>query len=112
MNRWLVAVTAGLFFIFGCGTETTQPPDDLIPRDTFVELLAEVQLIEAVFNQNMIRNDDPRARIARYYKTTFEKFDVTPEQFQTTYTWYYSQPELLLEIYDEVITVISTKRAK
>jgi len=110
MIRTLVAVTVGLLFLLGCGKDVPDPPKNLIPRETFVELLAEVQLIEAVLNQNMIRNDEPRARIARYYKTTFERFNVTPQQFQDTYTWYYSQPELLLEMYDEVITVISTKR--
>ncbi len=111
MRTWLFAITAGLLLLCGCGKDVPSPPTNLIPRDTFVELLAEVQLIEAVFNQNMIRNDEPRARLARYYKTTFEAFNVTPLQFQETYTWYYSQPDLLLEIYDEVITVISTKRA-
>lgn len=110
MIRQFFAVAIGLIFLLGCGKDVPEPPQDLIPRETFVELLAEVQLIEAVLNQNMIRNDEPRARIARYYKTTFATFNVTPQQFQDTYTWYYGQPELLLEIYDEVITVISTKR--
>jgi hypothetical protein len=111
MKRRFFAVAIGLIFLWGCGKDVPDPPSGLIPRETFVELLAEVQLIEAVLNQNMIRNDEPRARIARYYKTTFETFKVTPQQFQETYTWYYGQPDLLLEIYDEVITVISTKRA-
>jgi hypothetical protein len=111
MKRRFFAVAIGLIFLWGCGKDVPDPPSGLIPRETFVELLAEVQLIEAVLNQNMIRNDEPRARIARYYKTTFETFKVTPQQFQETYTWYYGQPNLLLEVYDEVITVISTKRA-
>lgn len=111
MIHRLFPIALGLIFLYGCGKDAPPPPAGLIPRETFVELLAEVQLIEAVLNQNMIRNDDPRARIARYYKTTFETFKVTPQQFQETYTWYYGQPDLLLEVYDEVITVISTKRA-
>lgn len=82
----------------------------MIPRETFVEVLVEVQLIEAVYNQNMVRNDDPRGRIARYYRETFEHFGITREEFTTTYAWYYRHPHEMMDIYDEVVMHLTRKQ--
>lgn len=85
-------------------------PDNLIPREQFVEVLVEVQLIEAIYNQNMVRNDDPRGRIARYYSETFERFGVTREAFSATYAWYYRHPYEMMDIYDEVVMRLTRRQ--
>lgn len=107
-----------LLYLFGfllgflaCGEEEIPPPDNLLPREQFVEVMVEVQLIEAVFNQNMIRSDEPQRRIARYYKETFERLGVDRKAFEATHTWYHRKPELLQEVYDEVISVLSQRQS-
>lgn len=107
-----------LFYLFlfslgliACGEEELPPPENLMPREQFVEVMVEVQLIEAVFNQNMIRSDEPRMRIARYYKETFERLGVDREDFEATHTWYHRNPDLLQEVYDEVISILSQRQS-
>lgn len=91
--------------------DAEEPPENLLPRDTFVEVMVEVQLIEAIFNQNMIRNDEPKARIARYYKDSFEQFGVSREAFEATHEWYHKHPAELQNIYDEVISKLRQKQS-
>jgi hypothetical protein len=101
----------GVLLNAGCSSDA-KPPEDLIDRETFVILLAEVQLIEAIYNQNMIRNDQPRDRLARYYQDTFEQHQVSREAFTETYGWYYRHPKLMMELYDEVIAELSRRQTE
>lgn len=95
--------------LYAC-SESEPMPDNMIPREKFVEVLVEVQLIEAIYNQNMVRNDDPRGRIARYYSETFERFGITREEFTATYAWYYRHPYEMMDVYDEVVMLLNRKQ--
>lgn len=101
-----------LIFLASCSKSERIPPADIIPRDTFVALLTDVQLLEAVSKQKMIRTDDPGPRIARYYKKTFEKFEVTEEQFLTSFKWYYEDPEDMIAIYEEVLNDLVNRQSE
>ena len=105
-----IALFAASAFVAGCST-SDDAPEDLLPRDTFVQVLVDVQMIEAIYNQNMIRNDNPRQRIARFYSETFEKHGVTREQFTATYAWYYRHPYEMMDVFDEVVLELSKFQA-
>lgn len=106
------ALAGGVFcflLIAGCsGSSSTD--DGVMEREAFIDLLVEVQLIEAVYNQNMIRYDNPRERMARYYKEAFEQRGVTREQFTDTYAWYYTRPLEMMAVYDEVVDLLTQRQ--
>jgi hypothetical protein len=106
-----IVYTVAFAFLLGC-SDVPEPPSDVLPRETFVEVLTDVQIIEAVFNQNLIRNDDPKLRIARYYKETFERHGVEPEAFVRTYNWYYAHPELMMPVYDDVMAQLAQRQGE
>lgn len=111
MKRLKVVITAIVVvaLLVGCGRSVDQP-ENLLPREKFVEVLVEVQLIEAVYNQNMLRNDDPRARIARYYDESFDRLGVTKEVFEETYLWYFAHPKEMMDVLDEVVMLLGKKQ--
>ncbi|WP_306641079.1 DUF4296 domain-containing protein [Sanyastnella coralliicola] len=102
MKNWWVIVL--FLFLFACAAETEEGyPEDILPRDQFVEIMVDVQLVEAVGKQKMIRTDDPRLKLAGYYQETFDKHNTNDSIFFKTYDWYYAHPEMMVEVYDEVI---------
>lgn len=108
LHTWILAAVVALV---ACDT-TPEPPDGILPREKFVEVLTDVQIIEAVFNQNVIRTDEPKLRIARYYKETFEQHGVTQEEFTQTYLWYYGHPELMMLVYDDVMAKLAQRQGE
>lgn len=98
--------------LMACSKKERIPPADIIPRQTFIELLTDVQLLEAVSKQKMIRTDNPGPRIARYYKKTFEKFEVTEEQFLKSFQWYYEDPADMVAIYEEILNDLVNRQSE
>ena len=84
----------------------------LIPREKFVQVLTETQLLETARKQKMIKGDDPIAAVTEQYRLIFEEHGVTQEEFETTYKHYYAQPKEMVILYDEVIAEISKRESQ
>lgn len=69
--------------------------------------MADIQLVEALAKQKMIRNDDPEVKLAEYYGAIYDKYGIADSAFHKTYDWYHRHPDELLEIYDEVLSRLS-----
>lgn len=87
-------------------------PDTLLSQDRFIEVYTEAILIEAAFKQKMYKTEDPTIWLAKQYSTLFLSKKITAETYDESFTWYSSKPELLLEIYGEVIENLSKLEAK
>ena len=70
-------------------------------REAFIEVHAELQLLEAAHRQHMLKGDRDIAR-ARYRASILKEAGVTDSAFTATYDWWYSQPEILPPLLDDV----------
>ena len=105
--------TASIAFLLlaGCGTGVTfdgpPEPEGVIARDTFVQVLTEVHLIEGALKQRLFRNDDGQERALSHYAELYDRWGIDEERFKTTYTWWYQRPvamDMLLEEVAENLT--------
>lgn len=106
-----------LFFIFAlalslvaCVDQVTPTrPDDVLDRETFTNLMVEVQLIEAMYNRKLAEDEDVAVRDAIYpfYAASFEKFGTNQEQFSRSFEWYSSNPQEMKLVYEEVENQLS-----
>lgn len=94
--------------LFACSEPEIERPAGLLTREQFIDVMVDVQLVEAIAKQKMIRNDDPKVKLAEYYGVIFEKHGIADTTFNKTYDWYHGQPDELLSIYDEVLSKLST----
>ena len=74
----------------------------MLDRTTFVEVHAQLQLLEAAYRQRMLQGGDRDAIRAAHRKRILETAGVSDTAFTATYEWWYSQPEALPGILDEV----------
>ena len=88
-----------------------EPPksdaQNLIARDTFVQVLTEVNLIEGVKKQRLMRDDEQGLIILQHYVELFDRFDVNEERFKSTYQWWYQHPAEMDELLEEVSEALS-----
>ena len=105
----LVLLLAGL----GACSSSKQPeptsPSHILSRDSFLLMLTEVQLIEGVSKQRLLRNDDEEALLTGHYAELFQRFDISESTFLESYRWWYTQPaamDALLQEAAEALTAM------
>ena len=72
-------------------------------------MLTEVQLIEGVSKQRLLRNDDEEALLTGHYAELFQRFDISESTFLESYCWWYTQPaamDALLQEAAEALTAM------
>ena len=88
----------------GCSspTQSKAEPTGLIARDTFVNVLTEVHLIEGVKKQRLLRKDEEGAVLLRHYVELFERYQINENRFKETYQWWYQHPKEMDGLLEEV----------
>lgn len=110
MRSWFVIL--GLIGLSGCTGPQQQPPADLIPRDSFVQVLADVHVIEARISHEMVVDQRTDSPAQRYYDEMYAERGITKEQYAKTYTWYTEHPEVMKALYDEVLQELGKRKER
>ncbi|MDZ4824083.1 MAG: DUF4296 domain-containing protein [Flavobacteriales bacterium] len=81
-------------------------PDGLLDEKKMVQVLTDVELLEATFTSQFQRNDTSRAQLAPHYQEIFSKHKVTQEAFEKSFSWYSTKPDRMQvirsQVYDEL----------
>ncbi len=133
MKRFLILA---LLFAFSCKSSTkkgVEKPDNLIPEDKMVQVMADVHVLEAALNLRFpksripqvqfpieLRNDsaavsfadDPEANMPLQSIDIFKREGVTKKQYESSMKWYCTDPENLSKMYDDVIIELMKRQTK
>lgn len=96
-----------------CGSKTEKIPSDILPQKKMIAILTDVQIAEAALQ---IRNTTLADSIVNFelsqYKFIFKKNNVSPAEFKKSFYYYTDRPEIMVEMYKEVISALSKKQAE
>ena len=88
-------------------------PEGILPVDKMTAVMTDVQLTEAfIQSRGLERNDSTKNIAYSYYKTAFNRNNVTPEQFQKSFEYYSKRLDLISKMYDDVITELNKRQAE
>lgn len=109
----LLFVVVGLASCTQNVSKEMDPPDDLIPRDTMVSIFVDLRLLDAVVNFEQ-RKSNPKLNDLNYYlhNSVMEKYQITREQFETSYTYYQTDLNVIDGIYADAITRLSLMKTR
>ena len=108
-----------VFMVVGCVDDprdlaTVNPPEGIMVRSEFVDLMAEIQILEGAAKIRVFRNDDVKKRLGEAYFKIFEKHSVNSEEFDKSHTWWWEHPVamkgVLLEITEKISQIESEKK--
>ena len=102
--RYLILIL--VVFVASCGDaekKAEKAPANIIPSETMVPLLVDLQLIEGANTTKHFLGDTGRANYELLYNTVFEKHSVRKEQFDSAMVYYTRNGSQLEAIYDQVI---------
>lgn len=100
------------FVLAACSAQAPTPPADLIPRDAFVQVLADVQMIEARINHEMVVDQRTDSPAQRYYDELYTERKITKDLYARTYQWYVEHPEQLKAVYEDVLVELGKRKEK
>src|SRR5262245_14759061 len=101
-----------LLLLAACSDPAPVPPPDLIPRDRFVLVMADVQVIEARINHEMTVDQRTDSPAQRYYDDLYADHKISKEQYAHTYRWYTEHPAQMKSLYEEVLTELGKRKEK
>ena len=102
--------------LIGCSSDprdnvnaTPSESSDVLQREKFIEVMCDIQLIEAASKNKVFRNDDEALKLGAAYKETFEKHGVTQTEFEESHKWWWSHPQAMKSVLLEVTERLTQK---
>lgn len=90
-----------LFVLSACQSDSNNLP---IPKDKLLPVLIDIHMVEAVVdNDSQVMKD---SLTALYYPQIFEKHGVTAKDFDSTVKFMNQRPQLMHDIYEDVMKEI------
>ena len=111
-TRGRVGAVLLLVGLAGCSPEPVGgeaaplPPQGVLGREEFVRVMTEVQLIEAVADKRIYRNDNERQRLAEAYNDVWARTGVSAATFDSSYTWWWGHPEAMKGVLRDVVDAL------
>jgi hypothetical protein len=100
-----------MVLLFACkGKGKNTADEQTIAVEEMAHLLADIQLVESVKRINANEHDMVNDTID-YYTTVFDTHSVSRTEFQEAMDYYAKHPELLEQVYERVIELLSEREA-
>lgn len=100
------------FSLFACGEKQTKAPDNLVPRDQMVQILADIHIAEAQIENKIFYPDTAIMTFNLKEKEIFRKHDVTEEKFRETYQYYKDNLKEMDALYEIIVDTLSLRETK
>jgi hypothetical protein len=106
MRKWLFL----LLFIGAFACSSKDNGSKTIPRRDFINLLVDMHIADAIAVNHTINENLGRLDSSILYASILESHGYTRDQMTATFNYYSKDPDKLVDIYDEVFSILS-KRA-
>lgn len=95
---------------FSCAQEeAVKTPDNLIPEEDFVEVLVDLNLIEAVRSMHISKENKDKVETELFYSELWERQNISEEQFLLSFEYYRKDPDKMAEFYKQAAELIKRK---
>nr|WP_255709838.1 DUF4296 domain-containing protein [Pontibacter harenae] len=98
--------------MLSCTKQKTQRPDNLIPEEKMVRIMADVHTVEALVEAKQLYPDTALMTYNRAKREILEKHEVSEEKFRATYTYYLENVDQMDKLYEIIIDTLSVREAK
>ena len=104
----LILSAISIFAFSSCDKPPVEKPDNLIPEDKMISMLADIHLAEATFATR--RHQDStimNTTSPDFYQSVLKEYNVTDTIFEKSYVYYASQPKKFEKMYQQVMNKLN-----
>jgi hypothetical protein len=112
-NRKLLILVILIFF-YACSLKQKEIniPKYVISADSMAQILADVYIQETMINLHNQQGQHMKMNPEKQYQLIFHKYNISKEQYDSSYQFYLDNPALLNKIYENIIIELSKKQAE
>lgn len=93
---------------FACDEPQVQKPEMLIHEDQMIDMLADIHLAEAAFNNRRYRDSlVENSSSVNFYYSILEKYEVQDSVFEKSFVFYASQPRKFEKMYRQAMNKLN-----
>lgn len=94
-----------LIFLVLCSAciKPEEPPANVVPKDTMVNILIDIHLTEAKLSIKPLRPDSTYLIYQKNKEKIYNKYRISSARFDTSFSYYSRNPTELNEIYEVVV---------
>lgn len=100
-----------LFMVCSCNKKTVKIPEGILTKQELIPVLVDIHLAQAVVGINQF-SDTARYNVNEYALAVFKMHHITKAKYDSSLSFYATYPDLLDEIYQEVINELSKKQSE
>jgi|TARA_B110000908_G_C10107837_1_gene381603 hypothetical protein len=93
--------------LIGCKTESEKLPDGIIPKEDMVDVIADIQLVEAAQKQLNVSTSERNVMRDTSYHIIFNKYGIDSALYDSSLHVYSRRPQLMAEIMERVAEQIN-----
>ena len=90
-----------LLIITSCSESEIHVPQEIISAEQMIPILVDVHIVEGARNGTLILGDTND--IEDYYAKIYEKHNISEEMFKRSFSFFNSEPDLFITIYEKVL---------
>ena len=98
-------------FFFSCSKKSITIPDNVLSKKEIVPVLVDIHLAQAAANRNQF-SDTVHNSLSDYTPFIFQSHRITKQKYDSSISFYTKYPELMDEIYQDVINELSKKQSE
>jgi hypothetical protein len=100
----------GVIFVVLSGCKSPVP-EDIIQPDQMGKILYDIHMVDSYIS-TMSNQDSAKRVAASYYKGIYQKFKIDSVSYQKSMDFYYSNPEIMAELYNNIQAKIKDTKTK
>ncbi len=99
-----------LLVVISCNRNVEKKPENLVPKEKMIEILADIHRLEGHVNNMNIQNTDTLAFIyLKMEAEVFKKHAIDTASYYKSYKYYLVDPQEFTLLYEEVVAKIKAK---
>ncbi|MFT6844150.1 MAG: hypothetical protein ACJAUV_000321 [Flavobacteriales bacterium] len=110
MKKMLLLVS--IVCLVSCASDVVdQKPSNIIDKELFVQVLAEMQIAETAYQKSKGKPMDKKTQLIGNNKAILEEFQISRSTFDSSMFYYRKDQKEMMAIYDSVIVLLENKLA-
>ncbi len=99
--------------LFSCSPgNVTSPDSTIIPRDSMVQLMAEIHLADAILINAVNHRKIQVNQIPAYYSDILQRYNITKTRFDVSLRFYSDDLEKFDKMYDEILSLLNKRQVE
>ena len=99
--------------LLSCGNQQEENLQNILSENSFINILKDIHLAEAFFELNKTKSiENAKKELAKNYVDIYKKNKISEDYFNKSLDFYSKKPELLEQIYSNIILQLTNERSK